>query len=111
MSDRDHPTLPPDRLGDSGWTLAETVHETVFRGLGVSVTGHTAVYEDLDLRDRIVAAGGEDRTWRFLFAARLEIGPPPGAAMASVARPYVVRQCRQNAKRSDCKREIFDFPQ
>ena len=92
MSDADPPTLPDGRLGDSGWTLAERERETVYRGLGVSVTGHTAVYEDAGLRDRIVAAGGQDRVWRFFFATRLEISPWPGASIASAARPHVVRE-------------------
>ena len=92
MPEPDPPTLPDDRLGDSGWTLADRERETVYRGLGVSVTGHTAVYEDASLRDRIVAAGGQDRVWRFFFATRLEISPWPGTSIASAARPHVVRE-------------------
>jgi len=92
MGDADPPTLADATLADSGWTLAETEVETVYRGLGVTVVGHTAVYEDAALRDRIVDAGGEDRVWRFFFVSRLDISPSPGAGMASVARPYVVRE-------------------
>lgn len=94
MSDAEPPTLPDSVLDDSGWALAETEADVVYRGLGVSVTGHTAVYEDTALRERIAAAGGEDRVWRFFFASRLDITPSPGFGMASVARPYVVRESK-----------------
>ncbi|WP_254838350.1 hypothetical protein [Natronomonas marina] len=94
MGEADPPTLPESRLAGTGWTLSRTEAETVFEGLGVSVTGHTAIYEDEDLRERIVAAGGEDRVWRFFFASRLDITPSPGFGMASVARPYVVRESK-----------------
>jgi len=93
MTEADPPTLPDSDL-TSGWALVETDVEVVYRGLGVSVTGHTAVYEDETLRDRIVAAGGEDRVWRFFFASRLDISPSPGFGMSSVARPYVVRESK-----------------
>ncbi len=94
MSDVDPPALSDDALADSGWTLSREETETVFEGLGVSVTAHTAVYEDADLRERIVEAGGEDRVWRFFFASRLDITPSP-ALMASTARPYVVRESKK----------------
>jgi hypothetical protein len=88
----DPPKPASERLSEGGWTLSREEAETVYRGLGVSVTAHTAVYEDAALRDRIAAAGGEDRVWRFFFVSRLVISPSPGAGMASVARPYVVRE-------------------
>ncbi|PSP67678.1 hypothetical protein BRC85_06115 [Halobacteriales archaeon QS_1_69_70] len=94
MPEADPPTLPDGRLAGNGWTLVETEAETVFRGLGVSVTGHTAVYEDAGLRDRIVATGGRDRIWRFFFATQLDIRPSPAAGLASAARPYVVRESK-----------------
>ncbi|PSP40172.1 hypothetical protein BRC63_06230 [Halobacteriales archaeon QH_10_70_21] len=95
MSSGEAPTLPPSRLSDSGWTLSSEEAETVYRGLGVSVTGHTAVYEDAGLRERVVEAGGEDRVWRFFFASRLDITPSPGFGMVSAARPYVVRESKE----------------
>jgi hypothetical protein len=88
----DPPTPDPTRLSEGEWTLSREEAETVYEGLGVSVTAQTAVYEDAALRDRIVDAGGEDRVWRFFFVSRLDISPSPGAGMASVARPHVVRE-------------------
>ena len=91
----DPPTPDPARLSENGWTLSREEAERVYEGLGVSVTAHTAVYEDADLRERIVEAGGEDRVWRFFFASRLDVTPSPGFGMASAARPYVVRESKK----------------
>jgi hypothetical protein len=91
----DPPTPDSTRLSEGGWSLSREEAETVHEGLGVSVTAHTAVYEDGDLRERIVEAGGEDRVWRFFFASRLDITPSPGFGMASAARPYVVRESKE----------------
>jgi hypothetical protein len=86
------PAVPDERLADSGWELAKERTETVFEGLGVSVRSHTYIYEDVDLRERLVAAGSEDRVWRFFFTSRLEITPSPGFGMESVAMPHAVRE-------------------
>ena len=91
----DPPTPDPTRLSEGGWTLSREEAETVYESLGVSVTAHTVVYEDADLRERIVEAGGEDRVWRFFFASRLDITPSPGFGMVSAARPYVVRESKE----------------
>lgn len=92
MRESDPPTLPDTWLADGGWVLAETETETVFRGAGVSVTADTAVYEDAALRERITAAGGADRVWRFFFATRLSIRPSFALGLTSVVRPHVVRE-------------------
>jgi hypothetical protein len=89
--DADLPTVPEDRL--DGWTRTEAFTETVFQLSKVSVEGHTAVYEDDDLRGAVRAAtdGTLDRMWRFFFATRLEFSPPlptgvgPRAVFSKVA--------------------------
>ena len=89
------PTVPTERLAGSGWELARERSETVFEGLGVTVRSHTYVYEDVGLRERLVAAGSEDRVWRFFFSSRLEITPSPGFGMESVAMPHAVRESNE----------------
>lgn len=77
-------TDPPavDAGALSGWRRTETSAETVFDLGGVEVTTATAVYEDPDLRDRVRAATGVDRTWRFFFATRVDVpGPSASAAL------------------------------
>ena len=91
----DPPTPDQTRLSECRWTLSREEAESVYEGLGVSVTARTAVYEDADLRERIVEAGGEDRVWRFFFASRLDITPSSGFGMVSAARPYVVRESKE----------------
>lgn len=93
--DLEPPALPPSRL-EGGWTLSKEYVETVFDGLGVTVEGQTLVYEDETLRERLVAAGGTDRVWRFFFVSRLDISPSPGFGMETVARPHVVRESKAN---------------
>jgi hypothetical protein len=89
------PVVPEDRLDAEGWTLAEDRTETLFGMAGATVRGHTRLYEDADLRERIRAATDVDRIWRFFFATRLAFTPslPPGAA--AVVRPTVVAESRR----------------
>jgi len=90
----DPPSPSSSRLSDGPWALSDEYVETVFEGLGVTVEGRNRVYEDAALRERIAAAGGPDRVWRFFFVSRLSISPSPGFGMASVARPHVVRESK-----------------
>jgi hypothetical protein len=73
----DAPPVDPDRI--EGWRRTETTTETVFDLAGVEVTTATAVYEDPALRERMRAATGVDRTWRFFFATRVKVPGPKGS--------------------------------
>jgi hypothetical protein len=95
MSRVDLPDVPADRLEERGWSLTEERAETVFDGLGVSVSAHSCIYEDAALRKRVAEASGHDRIWRFFFGSRLDITPSPGFGMASVAKPHVVRESKK----------------
>jgi hypothetical protein len=85
----------PDRLGECDWTLSTERTETLFEGLGARVEGHTRTYEDTGLRERIVDAGGPDRTWRFFFVSALRISPSPPTRARSLIQPHVVRESRK----------------
>lgn len=81
------PTVAGEGL--ESWTVAERTEETVFSLSAASIVGHTVIYEDDALRERVAAAGGDtlDRTWRFFFATRLTFSPPlpPMVGPAAVA--------------------------
>lgn len=87
--------VPEAALNDGGWTHAKTRSRTVFEGVGVSVRAETAIYEDADLRERIAAAGGPDRVWRFFFSSRLAVSPSP-PLLETVGRPHAVRESKQD---------------
>ncbi|MFO7927814.1 hypothetical protein [Natronomonas sp.] len=109
-----YPSVPHDRLVESGWELRSKSRKTVFRMPGMDVTGHTLLYDDSDLRSAIEAAGvegllgddagGDDRivegdgdgSWRFFFATALSFRPPlaPMVGPASI-RPTVARRARR----------------
>ncbi len=77
--------LPEDRLAE-GWTLLEERTETLFSLPTATVEGHTLLYEDAALRERLAAATGRDQVWRFFFASSVEFTPPlpPGVGTAMV---------------------------
>ena len=92
------PSVPDERLAESGWERTEDSTETVFQLPTVRVEGHTLVYEDADRREAIEAAsnGDLDGPWRFFFATRLTFRPPlaPGVGPAMI-RPTVVTEARR----------------
>jgi hypothetical protein len=85
------PTVPEAEA--TGWTVVERTAETLFQLPTASVEGHTVLYEDPALRERVRAATGVDHPWRFVFATRLEFRPPlaPMVGTASVY-PTVVTE-------------------
>jgi hypothetical protein len=89
------PSVPEAALEARGWRRTDDRIETVFEGLGVAVESRTLVYEDRELRSRVVDAGGPDRVWRFLFVARLEITPKPMFGGHAALRPRVLREAKQ----------------
>jgi hypothetical protein len=82
----DLPQVPAALL--EGWRQTDQTSETVFELATVSITGHTVVYEDTDLRATVreATAGDYDRMWRFFFATRLTFSPslPPGVGPMAV---------------------------
>ncbi|MFB6304686.1 MAG: hypothetical protein ABEH47_05935 [Haloferacaceae archaeon] len=73
------PSLPDAELADRGWERVESRSETVADLGPVEVSIATAVYEDGSLRERVRAAAGVDRTWRFFVAGRVDVPGPSGA--------------------------------
>ncbi|QCC47987.1 hypothetical protein [Halobellus limi] len=68
--------IPPPALDPpAGWRLVSEEVTTPFDVRVVTVTAHTRIYEDSDLRERLAAATGAETTWRFVFASRLRISP------------------------------------
>ncbi|WP_335999841.1 hypothetical protein [Halorientalis halophila] len=86
MSGDGTPRVPADHL--DGWAVTDRSSETVFELPVARVVGHTAVYDDEDLRSTVngLTAGAVDRMWRFFFATRLEFTPalPPTIGPAAV---------------------------
>ncbi|AQL41963.1 hypothetical protein BV210_04185 [Halorientalis sp. IM1011] len=86
MSGDGTPRVPDDHL--DGWAVTDRSSETVFELPVARVVGHTAVYDDDDLRSTVTSltGGAVDRMWRFFFATRLEFTPtlPPTIGPAAV---------------------------
>jgi len=81
------PTLSVDRLHEQGWVRIESEQQVLARLPVVTVHGHTVVYGDERLRERVADLAGCDRPWRFFFATRLGLSPsPPGSIPSMVAR-------------------------
>lgn len=95
MPTPDPPAVPERRLLDSGWARTETTAETVASLAGVTVRAHTAIYDDVDLRRRVIEAGGPDRVWRFFFASRLVFTPSLSASVVRFARSRIFREARE----------------
>jgi hypothetical protein len=95
MPDPDPPAVPERRLLGSGWAKNEETAERVASLAGVTVRAHTAVYDDLDLRRRVIEAGGADRVWRFFFASRLVFTPALSAAVILLAKSRIFREARE----------------
>lgn len=79
------PRVSGDHL--DGWTCTERTSETVFQLPVAEIVGHTAIYDDDDLRTTIrdLTGGSVDRMWRFFFATRLEFSPPLPPAVGPAA--------------------------
>jgi hypothetical protein len=88
--------LPEDRLEAGGWSLVEETSETLFRLPTARVEGDTRIYEDRGLRERVEAATGFDRMWRFFFATDVHFEPPlaPGIGPAMIL-PTVISEARR----------------
>jgi hypothetical protein len=91
----DPPAIPERRLLDSGWAKKEEVVETVASVAGITVRAHTAIYDDIDLRRRVIESGGTDRVWRFFFASRMVFTPSLSASIIRFAKPRVFREARE----------------
>lgn len=110
-----YPAVPDAKL--DGWDERSREEATVFGIPGVSVIGHTVLYDDPDLREALDRAGyGDllDRTasdgrmvatdeggyWRFFFATALSFRPPlaPGIGPTSI-RPTVIAEARRSFQR------------
>ena len=90
------PVVPTERLEADGWKLADESTETVFELPTARVEGHTKLYEDAALRDRIRDRTGVDQTWRFFFATALEFHPPLAPGLAPLVRSSVVTESRRS---------------
>nr|WP_304449473.1 hypothetical protein [Halomarina sp. PSRA2] len=90
------PSVPEERLSGEGWSLVEETTETLFRLPTAQVKGHTRLYEDAALRERVREAAGLDRQWRFFFATRVEFVPglAPGVGPAMLL-PTVTAESRR----------------
>lgn len=97
MAEDSFPMVAAERLSTDGWVLNERTSELVFSLSAVRVEGHTSLYEQPDLRERIRKTRPEgDLPWRFFFATRLSFSPPlaPGIGPMSVF-PTVLAEARR----------------
>ncbi|MES3517456.1 MAG: hypothetical protein PPP58_07315 [Natronomonas sp.] len=94
MSPEEMPAVPEDRLDAGGWERVEETTETVFQLPTAKVEGHTLLFEDGNLRERVIEAGGDDRTWRFFFATTLSFHPPLAPGVSTMVKPTVVTEAR-----------------
>jgi len=88
MSSEPAPAGVPAALReDERWTAVERGVESPVDLPTATVRGHTTVYEDAALREAVQAAtdGAVDRTWRFVFATRLVVSPPPSTGLGTAA--------------------------
>ena len=82
-----------ERLSTDGWVLNERTSELVFSLSAVRVEGHTSLYEQPDLRERIRKTRPEgDLPWRFFYLQYRSRAPgtlPPcdGPTLESPAVP------------------------
>jgi hypothetical protein len=94
--DEQYPTVPDDKLADSGWSLRDTQLEVRARVAGFVVRAHERRYEDNQLRERVRSAGGPDHLWRLFYATRLTFTPSlPPVVGPSMALPKVRDAARE----------------
>ncbi|MDL5361702.1 hypothetical protein [Halalkalicoccus sp. NIPERK01] len=89
------PTVASERL--DAWTLDERTSETVFSLSAVRVEGHTALYEQSEIREAVREAtgGAVDQPWRFFFATRLTFDPSLGGIGPTGVFPMVLAESRR----------------
>lgn len=90
------PSLPA-AVDTETWSLYERRSEPVVRLPTTEVTAHTVVYEDARLRSVVREATGGclDRVWRFFFATRLTISPPPPPGVGTASwYPTIAAEAR-----------------
>lgn len=87
------PSVSKERL--TGWRELEERTEDLFTLPGASVRGHTRLYEDTNLRERVRDATGIDRVWRFFFMTALEFRPSLSRTAARMVKPTVVTEARR----------------
>lgn len=88
---------PPAALDTPEWELYEQTSGVVFSLPSAEVSEHTLVYEDRALRADIreVTGGVLDRVWRFFFATRLTVSPPPPPGVGTASwYPTVASEAR-----------------
>lgn len=81
MSSVPFPTVDSARLDAGGWILKERTSETLFSLSAVRVEGHTLLYEQPEIRERVGESAEADLPWRFFFATRLTFDPPLAAGI------------------------------
>ena len=64
--------MPESLLAEGRWSLAEERTETLFRLPTVRVQGHTVLYEDTDVRERVAAATADHDGEALLFYASVD---------------------------------------
>ncbi|MFW6017849.1 MAG: hypothetical protein ACOCPX_03435 [Halapricum sp.] len=89
------PALPVDRLREDGWVRIESDQRVLARLPVVTVHGHTVVYGDDRLRERIAGVIDCDRPWRFFFATRVALSPSPPGSIPSMVVQIVRSQVRE----------------
>ena len=80
------PVVPNERL--DGWRQTESNIEEAFSTPVVTVSTHTVVYEETELREQIADDTGVDLPWRFFFAGRIRLDPQrqPSGLLTSLVR-------------------------
>ncbi|WP_255197033.1 hypothetical protein [Halorarius litoreus] len=89
------PVVPTERLDSGGWELQEETTDTVFQLPTVTVEGHTLLYEDAALRERVHERTGVDQTWRFFFATALTFSPPLAPGLAPLVKSTVASEAQR----------------
>jgi hypothetical protein len=93
--DGQFPSLPATL--DDEWTLYERTAGVVFSLPTAEISEQTLVYEDATLRAAVRDAtdGALDRVWRFFFATRLTVSPPPPPGVGTASwYPTVASEAR-----------------
>jgi hypothetical protein len=100
---------PVDRLAADGWVLTESSTETLFSLPAATVEGHTRLYADPDLRERVREGGGPDHVWRFFFATAVEFDPSLSPGLGPMVKPSVVTESARRFERDLRERGFEDL--
>ena len=97
MADDPFPTIATERLDTGGWVLSERTSEQVFSLSAIRVEGHTLLYEQPALRERLRETIEEgDLPWRFFFATRLTFVPSLATGIGPMSVfPMVLAESRR----------------